>query len=281
MRINMFFFCLLFFLCACTSGQITTVEPTPAPAQAVTLLPTPTLTPTPPTPSATPTSTPFPVPQVCSPLSGYALDELAGQVSNPYFPPRLGSDDPHQGLDLAEMMPGSRIALVGMPIQAVLSGQVVGVTRDRFPYGHTIIIETPLEGIDPEWIAGLGLPDALPEPLSGGALSCPSYQDAWVESSERSLYLLYAHLQDVPLLNLGDRAACGQAIGAIGESGNALSPHLHLEVRVGPSGMAFDSLAHYDPSASVEEMSAYCLWRVSGAFLTIDPFCVLTGCKDG
>ena len=67
------------------------------------------------------------------------------------------------------------------------------------------------------------------------------------------------------------RSTCGQVIGAIGESGNALNPHLHLEVRLGPAGVRFPGMAHYDSGASPDEMAAYCQWRVSGAFLTLDP----------
>jgi hypothetical protein len=42
-------------------------------------------------------------------------------------------------------------------------------------------------------------------------------------------------------------------------------------VRIGPAGVRFPGMAHYDSGASPEEMAAYCQWRVSGAFLTIDP----------
>ncbi len=72
-----------------------------------------------------------------------------------------------------------------------------------------------------------------------------------------------------------ENISCGQTLGAVGSSGNALNPHLHLEVRIGPSGARFSSLAHYLPSASEEEMGNYCLWRVSGYFQVIDPLTVL------
>ena len=60
-------------------------------------------------------------------------------------------------------------------------------------------------------------------------------------------------------------------------SGNALNPHLHIEARIGPSDASFSSLAHYDASATIEEMQNYCLWRISGLFRVLDPLQVLFG----
>ena len=270
---------VLLFLSACAAAEIPPTPPVVLPTQTITISPTLTSTPAPPAPSATPPPTPNPTPEICSPLSEYTLPQLTAQVSNPYNPPPLGSDEPHQGVDLAEFRPDSRVALAGMPVQAVLAGQVVGVIANRFPYGNSIIIETPLEGMNPGWVGRLNLPDALLGPLTGGPLSCPAYHEDWFGQQARSLYLLYSHLQDAPLLKMDDPVACGQTLGTVGESGNALNPHLHLEVRAGPAGSTFGSMAHYDLSASQEEMATYCLWRVSGAFLPIDPFCVLTGCE--
>jgi len=70
---------------------------------------------------------------------------------------------------------------------------------------------------------------------------------------------------------LGDAVACGQPLGTIGQSGNALNPHLHIEVRVGPAGARPGSLAHYTDSATLDEMAAYCAWRVSGLFAMTNP----------
>jgi len=57
----------------------------------------------------------------------------------------------------------------------------------------------------------------------------------------------------------------------VGDSGNALNPHLHLEMRIGPAGITFAGMSHYDNSATSEEMAAYCTWRVSGKFQLVDP----------
>jgi murein DD-endopeptidase MepM/ murein hydrolase activator NlpD len=52
---------------------------------------------------------------------------------------------------------------------------------------------------------------------------------------------LYAHLSTVPVV-VGERVAAGQTIGATGNSGNSLGPHLHFEIwsasgpRVDPCG---------------------------------------------
>ncbi len=98
---------------------------------------------------------------------------------------------------------------------------------------------------------------------------------AW-DTTRRSLYVLYAHLQDAPGVKPGEKVTCGQVIGKVGKSGNALNPHLHLEIRVGPAGGRFTSMAHYDNSATLEEMAGYCAWSVSGLFQVIDPLEVLS-----
>ena len=218
-------------------------------------------------------------PEVCSPLAGYTLPELAGIIVNPYHPPRLGSDDPHQGVDLAQVDPINGIALTGMPVQAVLAGKVVGQAADRFPYGNMIMIETSLDSAIAVSNPALIVPTSLPERLPPGALTCPDVNVSPPAAGvPRSLYILYGHMQSLPTVSLGDPVSCGQELGTIGESGNALNPHLHVEVRVGPSGQTFPSMAHYDPSADYEEMATYCLWRVSGVYQTIDPGCLWGNC---
>jgi murein DD-endopeptidase MepM/ murein hydrolase activator NlpD len=225
------------------------------------------------TPSATPTASPTTTRQpfqACSPLLGIAAQDLAGIVFNPYNPPPLGSDNPHAGVDLAQVQDG--ISLTGLPVQAVLPGRVALVLSDRFPYGNAVLVETPLEELPADWLAALDLPDVPATPEVRSALTCPTPAAASTLDFEKpSLYLLYAHMLEAPNLTAGEALACGQAIGAIGSSGNALNPHLHLEVRLGPAGVRFPGMAHYDTSASPEEMAGYCQWSVSGAFLPIDP----------
>lgn len=237
-----------------------------------------------PTPAATepliPTLAPTAIlPQVCSPLAGINLDQLAGMIVNPYHPPKPGSDDPHQGVDLAVLSSPNGIALTGMMVQAILAGKVAGGAKDRFPYGNMLIIETPLDETLLKVMTQVVIPTPLPERLPPGALTCPELNvEPTVESEPRSLYVLYAHMQPSISFELGDEIGCGQQIGAVGSSGNALNPHLHVEVRVGPSGQTFASMAHYDPSAQYSEMAAYCTWRVSGVYQTIDPSCLWGDC---
>jgi murein DD-endopeptidase MepM/ murein hydrolase activator NlpD len=85
------------------------------------------------------------------------------------------------------------------------------------------------------------------------------------------MYILYAHLENPPEFMLGDQVGCGDVFGSIGDSGNALAPHLHVEMRYGYSAGIVGSMAHYDVSADEQEMSNYCRWRVSGLYRIIDP----------
>jgi murein DD-endopeptidase MepM/ murein hydrolase activator NlpD len=197
-------------------------------------------------------------------------------VVNPYAPPPLGSDDPHQGVDLVQLLPGSDVAVAGLPVCASLASRVAGVVRDRFPYGNALLVETPLDALPPAWLEGDVLPASGATPQARSSLTCPPADPQALGIGQgRSLYLLYAHLQEAPDFQPGDVLECGQVIGAIGSSGNALNPHLHLEARVGPSGAIFAGLAHYDTRATPAEMGDYCLWRVSGAYLPLDPLSLL------
>jgi murein DD-endopeptidase MepM/ murein hydrolase activator NlpD len=82
---------------------------------------------------------------------------------------------------------------------------------------------------------------------------------------------LYAHLLEPVGFSVGDEINCGTQLGIIGNSGNALNPHLHIELRVGPSGSRFPGMSHYNSSATPLEMAGYCLWRVSGKFQALNP----------
>jgi murein DD-endopeptidase MepM/ murein hydrolase activator NlpD len=257
-----------------TSPPVTLTATPTSPPVTRTVPPPDTPAPSPsPSASPTPTSPPF---AACSPLLGIPSRDLAGIVANPYDPPPLGSDDPHQGVDLAQVQSG--IALSGLPVQVVLPGRVVLAISGRFPYGNALLVETPLEALPAAWLKALDLPSVPAVPEKRTSLTCPTpaAPASW-DYEQRSLYLLYAHLLELPILTPGDALECGQTIGAIGQSGNALNPHLHLEVRVGPAGVRFPGMAHYDSSANPEEMAAYCQWRVSGAFLTIDPLLFFHG----
>jgi murein DD-endopeptidase MepM/ murein hydrolase activator NlpD len=249
------------------------IEPTSIPA--ATPVPSSTSTPAPDPPVSLPSPSLIPEIKpdfkVCSPLEGVPIGLLEERISNPFNPPPPGSDDPHQGVDLVDTGAG-RMAREGLQVNSVLPGRVAAVIQGRFPYGNALLVETRLVSLPPEWLTGLSLPEQLITPSVNTTLTCPdtSLQPAW-DREARSLYILYAHLGSPPALDAGDEIDCGQMVGTIGSSGNALNPHLHLEVRAGPAGARFASMSHYDTSASPDEMAAYCTWRVSGLFGLVDP----------
>jgi len=213
--------------------------------------------------------------RICSPLQGIPITELTDTIHNPFNPPRSGRDDPHQGVDFAVQEHG--IAISGNPVQSVLNGHVAAATDNRFPYGNALMIETPLESVVPQSTSGINLPTLSPTIEPHPALNCPQVSPipSW-STEKRSLYLFYAHLKEPPIFQIDEAIECGQIIGQIGDSGNALNPHLHLEVRIGPSGARLGSMAHYHTSASPEEMSAYCTWRVREIFQLVDPIQLLS-----
>jgi len=218
-----------------------------------------------------PLPTPLPDTEICSPLEGILLGELSDIVFNPFNPPQAGSDDPHQGVDFSDIDPVSKISLEGRFVKVVLEGIVAAVINDRFPYGNAIIIETTLNKTPVAWLRALDLSILTDRPLTTPKLTCPETDmNAFVPTDEKSLFLLYSHLKDPVSLRPDEQVSCGQVFGQIGNSGNSLNPHLHLEARIGPAGIRFESLAHYDSSASPDEMAKYCLWRVSGQFSPVN-----------
>lgn len=211
---------------------------------------------------------------VCSPLEGIKIDELASHINNPYHPPRPGVDDPHMGIDFA--IQEFNMAVSGRPVNAVLSGKIAMVLDDRFPYGNAVMVETTLNSLVEDKFSQLSIPTPSTEIEPHPALNCPSFSiETFTDSQQRSLYVLYAHLETSPEHELDSEVSCGETIGILGGSGNALNPHLHLEARVGPSGLRLGSMAHYSTSASPQEMSAYCIWRVTETFQLIDPMTLI------
>ena len=255
-----------------TRDQTLTAPEVPQPpAQEVTPIPSPTALPA---PIITETANPTSTTQICPPLTGYSLERLKAAVSNPFNPPRRGSDDPHQGVDFSEVQHG--IALPGGSVQSAMVGTVAMLNRDRFPYGNAVLIETSLDRLPEDWQRDFSVPTNAPTPAVRSALTCPELErPPYPPDGGLSLYLLYAHLEQIQPLEVDQAIQCGEPIGKIGQSGNALNPHLHFEARVGPGLTRFSSMAHYSTNASPEEMRNYCLWRVSGAFQLIDPLRVL------
>lgn len=271
----------LTLLAACSPPSGRETQPPPA-APLQTALPTQSASPGPAAPTFTPspvfTATPTEIPslQICSPLADILLSEIGAIISNPYDPPRPGLDDGHHGVDFAFYRYGDKVGMLGWPVQSVTTGIVSSVLPDRPPYGNGIIIETPLTTLTGQQIQELRLPAVVPT-LRPPVLTCPEDSNALPisDDGQRSLYILYAHLNEPSIANVGDTVACGQVIGGVGTTGWSVNEHLHLEIRIGPSAARFDSMAHGITSATDEEMTAYCAWRVSQAFQLIDPLQVL------
>lgn len=167
--------------------------------------------------------------------------------------------------------------MLGLPVHAILPGRVAAVIDNLKPYGNAIIIETPFEALPKQWDTTIILPTLAPTVLPDPRLTCPvEPAQPWMASSQRSLYHLYAHMKELPVVKVGDSVKCGQVIGEVGTTGSSINPHLHLETRIGPAGATFTGLGHYDPGLSDEDRSNYCTWRVSNWFQMFDPMTILT-----
>lgn len=271
---------ILLLLAGCAANQPAPAAATlPPPASATpqaTLTAVPSFTPLTPTVTSTPAPTSTSAPPytcMCSPLEGIALNQMKDILQGAMQTPHPGQDDGHHGDDYAFYRFGNREGMEGLPVHSVLAGMVAGLVTDRPPYGNMIIIETPLEQLPPEWLAALMVPTPSPAMVPDGRMvNCPAEPAAMPETGPgRSLYLLYAHLREPSSLQVGERAACGQPVGEVGNTGMSGNPHLHLEVRVGPSGARFSSMSYYDGSATPQEYASYCTWRVSQLFQLMNP----------
>lgn len=204
------------------------------------------------TPTAVPTNVPTAPPAtVCSPLELHALEDLRMIISDPYHPPPKGHEERHQGVDFSYYRWKGRESIRGEGVRAVLGGVVAMALADSFPYGNVVIVETKRADLSEEMHEII--------PAEGG----------------ESVYTLYAHMDGAPLVSLGDRVESCQPLGAVGKSGNAGQAHLHLEMRLGPSGSAFTRMGYYTAQATAEEKEAYKLWRTSGVFQHFDPMLAL------
>ena len=268
--------CLLMMLSACAGLAPAASTPTMVPLHQLVQMASPSPLPSPIPTIPPPTPSPVPLARICTPLQSVPLNQMSTLVSNPFFPPAPGKDDPHAGVDLAMRLSDTEMALPGHPVQSAFAGKVVTAIHDRFPFGNALLIETPLEGFPEEWWQPANIPTPASTLAPRSALTCPKAPDpVFPDPSRRSLYILYAHLEQPVKFNPGDLVSCGQVIGTVGSTGNSLNPHLHFETRVGPAGLQMSGMAHYHASVTAEEMSNYCLWTVSGLFQVVDPLKVL------
>jgi murein DD-endopeptidase MepM/ murein hydrolase activator NlpD len=240
--------CFMLAMMAACSSNATQIRPTVTatypPSSTPTTVSTPTVTPL-------PQSTPTKIINVCSPLAGHPIEDLPKIVSEPFKTPRPNRDDGHHGLDLGYWS-WNGTSIIGMPIDAIIDGRIAAVINNRSPYGNALMTETVFERIPQYLHTRISIPE------------------------DKSLYLVYAHMENPPDYHIGQEITCGQALGTVGLSGLTSGPHLHIEVRWGPAGTTFDSMAYYTTDATPEEMAAYQSWRMSDTFYLFDPFLLLT-----
>lgn len=265
-------FAVAIVLSACQPSAVTRTSSPETVVPTFTPIPQPSQTPSPipTTMPATATITPL-VFSVCSPLEDETFESLPLILVNPLDIPPFGQDVGHHGQDFAYFQRGDRESIEGIEIYAILSGKVVTMLEDHYPYGNTILIETPLTDLPPDLAEAL-LDAYLPVPEDPGyRLYCPPVTPP-AHSGAYSVYHLYAHLEEKPTYTPGESVTCGELLGTVGNTGYSSNPHLHLETRLGPSGATIEDMAHYENTATEDQMSTYCLWRMSGYYQLFDPF---------
>ncbi len=265
---------LLLVSCAAGGSQ----NLTPASADTATALPSATAT-IPPTETPVPsTATPQTISEVCSPLEGIPLSDLSGIITQPFKTPHPKNDDGHHGVDFSFYRHNDIVGIEGLPIDAALQGEVVTVLNDKNPYGYAVIVESPLNTLNPALAVALQLPAAQPTVVPDPRVNCPSSGELTFTPSqtERSIYILYGHMKEMPLAQVGSQVTCGQRLGFVGNTGQSSNAHLHFETRVGPSGARFESMAYYTIQSTEAERYNYCVWRVSNLFELFDPMILLS-----
>lgn len=239
-----------------SSGQATAT----APLQTAALASTPAEKATTPSPTVPPviqpSSTDMPLPSpsptatvdqtlLCSPVDGVPIGDLDLIISQEYSVPNQHSDSGHHGVDLGSYNYNGQY-LYEIPIRAILPGKVAGITVDRPPIGNVVILETPYED----------LPDFLRQLLE--------------ISPGQSLYHMYGHFVNEPSQQIGDQLECGEQINLLGKS-RTVEAHLHLETRVGQTGLVVSQMAFYDAATTEEERAEYLWWRTSGEVIAFNP----------
>lgn len=183
------------------------------------------------------------------------MTDLPKYQTQAFIPPMgENKETGHHGVDFAYYRrDGVGDHIEGTPIQSMLNGTMAGLGFNLV-YGNYLIIETPAEWL-PADLAAL-------YPIEGG----------------QSLYLLYAHMQELAPFEIRESLDCGQVIGLVGDSGSTYfvsDSHLHLETRLGQAGTFIEPMAYYDTQASEEEKTEYLFWRTSDFFMLFDPWLLL------
>ncbi|HCS40608.1 MAG TPA: hypothetical protein DIW44_13615 [Anaerolineaceae bacterium] len=218
---------------------------------------------------------------VASPLQGVGSSDLALVISQPFILPPTGEDSGHHGVDFAYWNFKDVGAIEGTPVLSIFPGKVSSAySKIRNPYGYMVIVETPLSNLPKEIIDAIKLPEASSTPANpSNRLTCPTGFADWWDPNTLSLYVLYGHLGEVPTVKLSQTIKMGDMVGVVGNTGASSSPHLHLEMRIGPANATFASMGHYDTTTTDQERHNYCMWRISGQFEMFDPM-VLYGASS-
>ncbi len=255
-----------------TTQPLFTETNTPAPTVMSTATLSPSLTPTTMAVTSTPVANSMSS-LVASPLLGIAPSELAEIVTQSFKLPPTGEDSGHHGVDFAFWKRGDLASIEGLPILSIFPGKVISAySKIRTPYGYMVIVETPLSSLPVEVLDLIKLPEVSSTPASpSNRLTCPVGFADWWSTDSQSLYVLYGHLKEIPSVNLGQTVKIGDLLGYVGNTGSSTNPHLHLEMRIGPSNAVFSSMGHYDTTTSEQERHNYCMWRISGEFQMFDP----------
>ena len=218
--------------------------------------------------------------QICSLIKGEELNELPEIITQLFKMPRSGQDDGHHGVDFAFYRRKDLLSIDGVQVLSVLDGEVVTIINDKYPYGNSIIIETPFNSLSPTLLDQISMPAIQPTVIPDPKFNwVPGDLPFQLSETDRSLYIYYAHLKFPSDLKVGDKVACGQQIGFVGNTGDSSNPHLHFETRVGPSGARFDSMAYYTAQSTQSERYNYIVWRVSNLFQIFDPMKLLSVIK--
>jgi murein DD-endopeptidase MepM/ murein hydrolase activator NlpD len=165
-------------------------------------------------------------------LNNEANDGRGFRITDGYMkrrkdPVGTGGISPHYAVDIINV---SNISYVNH------AGQII---REGNPPGNVVasqkgtVIDT---GFDDRYGWYVEIVHPVTEAITG------KYPDAGSWST------YYAHLENEPKLEEGDRVEEDQQIGLIGDSGKSTGPHLHFEVRVyHPGGMyTGEEGSHYD-----------------------------------
>jgi murein DD-endopeptidase MepM/ murein hydrolase activator NlpD len=215
---------------------------------------------------------------VASPLQAIDRTELEGIITQQFELPPAGEDSGHHGVDFGFWRRGNLTSIEGVPVISVFPGKVASAyNRIRNPYGYMVIVETPLSSLPKDFIDSIQLSEESSVPASpSNRLTCPTGFADWWDPNAQSLYVLYAHMKEPPAVKLGQTLSAGEQVGLVGNTGASSAPHLHLEMRIGPSDASFTSMGHYDSTTTDLERHNYCMWRISGEFQLFDPMQLYT-----